>query len=105
MLYARIAGHPYVFRAGASADRAAEATREADAIDTLFMTGYTPAEQSAVPQEAAEISLGCGNPTALAGLQPGEVVLDIGSGGGIDVFLAARKVGPAGKAIGEGQLG
>ena len=71
-----------------------------DAIDTLFMTGYTPAEQSAVPQEAAEISLGCGNPTALAGLQPGEVVLDIGSGGGIDVFLAARKVGPTGKAIG-----
>ena len=71
-----------------------------DAIDTLFLTGYTPDEQSAVPQEAAEISLGCGNPTALAGLQPGEVVLDIGSGGGIDVFLSARKVGPTGKAIG-----
>ena len=47
-----------------------------------------------------EISLGCGNPTAFAALQPGEVVLDIGSGGGIDVFLAAQKVGPNGKVIG-----
>jgi SAM-dependent methyltransferase len=61
---------------------------------------YTPSELGAIPAEAAEISLGCGNPTALAGLQPGETVLDIGSGGGIDVFLAARKVGPQGKAIG-----
>jgi ubiquinone/menaquinone biosynthesis C-methylase UbiE len=45
-------------------------------------------------------SLGCGNPTALAGLKPGETVLDLGSGGGIDVLLSARRVGPAGKAYG-----
>jgi ubiquinone/menaquinone biosynthesis C-methylase UbiE len=61
---------------------------------------YSPSELGIIPTEAAEISLGCGNPTALAGLQPGETVLDIGSGGGIDVFLAARKVGPQGRAIG-----
>jgi ubiquinone/menaquinone biosynthesis C-methylase UbiE len=61
---------------------------------------YSPSELGVIPAEAAEISLGCGNPTALAGLQPGETVLDIGSGGGIDVFLAARKVGPQGRAIG-----
>lgn len=65
-----------------------------------FVTGYTPQELSQVPADAAEISLGCGNPTAFASMQPGQVVLDIGSGGGIDVFLAAQKVGPSGKAIG-----
>jgi arsenite methyltransferase len=65
-----------------------------------YQAGYLPAELAAVPPEAAELSLGCGNPTALAGLQPGEVVLDIGSGGGIDVFLAARQVGTAGRVIG-----
>jgi ubiquinone/menaquinone biosynthesis C-methylase UbiE len=73
-----------------------EAVLEFNATSIL----YTPTELGAVPAEAAEISLGCGNPTALAGLQPGETVLDIGSGGGIDVFLAARKVGPQGRAIG-----
>lgn len=73
-----------------------EAVLEFNATSVL----YTPAELGVVPAEAAEISLGCGNPIALAGLQPGETVLDIGSGGGIDVFLAARKVGPQGRAIG-----
>jgi len=68
--------------------------------DVAFTTGYSPAELSAAPKEAAEISLGCGNPLALAGLKPGEVVLDIGSGGGLDAFLAARKVGPTGRVIG-----
>lgn len=63
-------------------------------------TGYTPVELSAAPKEAADISLGCGNPLALAGLKPGEVVLDIGSGGGLDAFLAAGKVGPGGRVIG-----
>lgn len=63
-------------------------------------TGYSAEERAVVPQESAEISLGCGNPLALAGLQPGEVVLDIGSGGGMDAFLAASKVGPSGKVIG-----
>ena len=62
--------------------------------------GYSVTDLASVPDEAAGISLGCGNPTALANLQPGETVLDIGSGGGIDVFLAARKVGPQGHVIG-----
>jgi ubiquinone/menaquinone biosynthesis C-methylase UbiE len=68
--------------------------------DVSFTTGYTPVELSAAPKEAAEISLGCGNPIAMAGLKPGEVVLDIGSGGGLDAFLAAGKVGPTGRVIG-----
>ena len=59
--------------------------------DLVFFTGYSPEERAAVPAEAEQISLGCGNPIALANLKAGEVVLDIGSGGGIDVFLAARK--------------
>lgn len=61
---------------------------------------YGEADRAAVPAEALRASLGCGNPAALAGLQPGEVVLDLGSGGGIDVLLSARRVGPAGKAYG-----
>lgn len=61
---------------------------------------YSPEEASVIPQEAVLASLGCGNPTALADLAPGEVVLDLGSGGGIDVLLSARRVGPTGKAYG-----
>lgn len=61
--------------------------------------GYTPEELRALP-EGANMGLSCGNPNALAALQPGEVVLDLGSGGGFDVFVAGRKVGPAGRAIG-----
>ena len=57
-------------------------------------------ETAGLPQEAVAASLGCGNPTALAELKPGEVVLDLGSGGGIDVLLSARRVGPTGKAYG-----
>ena len=57
-------------------------------------------KESALPDEAVTASLGCGNPTALAELKPGETVLDLGSGGGIDVLLSARRVGPAGKAYG-----
>jgi arsenite methyltransferase len=82
----------------------------ASAMDTLisldqveelqFTPGYSLTEQAQVPAEAAEIALGCGNPTALAGLKPGQVVLDIGSGGGMDAMLAARQVGPEGKVIG-----
>ncbi|MDZ7578144.1 MAG: arsenite methyltransferase [Candidatus Nanopelagicales bacterium] len=61
---------------------------------------YDQAEVSGLPAEAVLASLGCGNPTALAELQTGETVLDLGSGGGIDVLLSARRVGPAGKAYG-----
>jgi arsenite methyltransferase len=61
--------------------------------------GYTPEELASIPAEA-NMGLSCGNPTAFAGLRPGEVVVDLGSGGGLDVLLAARQVGPTGKAIG-----
>jgi len=61
--------------------------------------GYSPEELSSIPAEA-NMGLSCGNPIAIANLRPGEVVIDLGSGGGIDVLLAARKVGPTGKAIG-----
>ena len=68
--------------------------------DPITINLYNPAEASEVPQEAVLASLGCGNPTALAKLNPGEVVLDLGSGGGIDVLLSAKRVGPTGKAYG-----
>jgi arsenite methyltransferase len=61
---------------------------------------YAETEKSQLPAEAVLASLGCGNPTALAELNPGETVLDLGSGGGIDVLLSARRVGPAGRAYG-----
>jgi arsenite methyltransferase len=61
--------------------------------------GYTPEELASIPAEA-NMGLSCGNPTAFASLREGEVVVDLGSGGGLDVLLAARKVGPTGKAIG-----
>jgi len=61
--------------------------------------GYSPDELASIPAEA-NMGLSCGKPTATANLRPGEVVVDLGSGGGLDVFLAARKVGPVGRAIG-----
>jgi SAM-dependent methyltransferase len=61
---------------------------------------YADGQTAELPQEAVAASLGCGNPTALAELKPGETVLDLGSGGGIDVLLSARRVGPTGKAYG-----
>src|SRR6476619_3311771 len=61
--------------------------------------GYSADELQSIPAEA-NMGLSCGNPTAMANLRPGEVVVDLGSGGGLDVFLAAQKVGPTGKAIG-----
>jgi 2-polyprenyl-3-methyl-5-hydroxy-6-metoxy-1,4-benzoquinol methylase len=67
---------------------------------TITADLYDESEAAAIPAEAMLASLGCGNPTALAELKPGEVVLDLGSGGGIDVLLSARRVGPAGKAYG-----
>src|SRR5215831_485977 len=61
---------------------------------------YGADETTSLPEEAVRASLGCGNPTALAELRPGELVLDLGSGGGIDVLLSAQRVGPTGKAYG-----
>jgi SAM-dependent methyltransferase len=69
-------------------------------VDPITVNLYDPSETRQIPEEAVLASLGCGNPTALAKLQPGEIVLDLGSGGGIDVLLSAKRVGPAGKAYG-----
>src|SRR5258708_22580780 len=66
--------------------------------DPISSNLYSATETSVVPEGAVLASLGCGNPTALAELKPGETVLDLGSGGGIDVLLSARRVGPAGQA-------
>ncbi len=90
---------------------AALRVREADAsccsrssasncCDPITSNLYDASESGAVPEEAMRASLGCGNPTALAQLGPGEIVLDLGSGGGIDVLLSARRVAPTGKAYG-----
>ena len=68
--------------------------------DPITSNLYDDAEKAVLPEKAVAASLGCGNPTALAELREGEVVLDLGSGGGIDVLLSARRVGPTGKAYG-----
>ena len=68
--------------------------------DPITANLYSHAETAVLPETAVRASLGCGNPTALAQLKAGEVVLDLGSGGGIDVLLSARRVGPTGKAYG-----
>jgi arsenite methyltransferase len=81
-----------VAKAGLSTDHAG-----VKAVAEAF--GYTDDELASIPAEA-NMGLSCGNPTAFASLKPGEVVVDLGSGGGLDVFLAASKVGPTGKAIG-----
>ena len=95
---------------GAAAKRAATGqgssccgTSPASAIegcDPITSNLYGESEAGTVPEAALRASLGCGNPTALAQLKPGETVLDLGSGGGIDVLLSARRVGPTGKAYG-----
>jgi arsenite methyltransferase len=68
--------------------------------DPITSNLYDAAQTGEIPEEALLASLGCGNPTALAKLNPGETVLDLGSGGGIDVLLSAKRVGPSGKAFG-----
>ncbi len=68
--------------------------------DPITINLYNPSQTRQIPEEAVLASLGCGNPTALARLSPGEVVLDLGSGGGIDVLLSAKRVAPSGKAYG-----
>jgi len=73
---------------------------ELSCCDPITKDLYDSSQLSALPKEAVAASLCCGNPTALAKLQPGETVLDLGSGGGIDVLLSAKRVGPSGKAYG-----
>src|SRR5580698_8481937 len=75
-------------------------TRQGDCCDPITSNLYGSDQAGEIPEEALLASLGCGNPTALAKLNPGETVLDLGSGGGIDVLLSARRVGPDGKAYG-----
>jgi len=71
-----------------------------ECCDPITSNLYDSSQAGQIPEEAMLASLGCGNPTALAKLNPGEVVLDLGSGGGIDVLLSAKRVGPTGKAYG-----
>ncbi len=94
---------------GQAATRAADGERGAccegpagdpGCCDPITSNLYSQTESKGLPAEAVRASLGCGNPSALADLRPGEVVLDLGSGGGIDVLLTARRVGPTGKAFG-----
>jgi arsenite methyltransferase len=91
---------------GAAARRAAEGNTSAgccgtgSGCDPITSNLYDASQIGTLPVEAVIASLGCGNPTALAELNPGETVLDLGSGGGIDVLLSARRVGPTGKAYG-----
>ena|SRR5882672_781353 len=73
---------------------------ELSCCDPITKNLYDASQTSPLPKEAVAASLGCGNPTALAQLQTGETVLDLGSGGGIDVLLSAKRVGPTGKAYG-----
>ena len=75
-------------------------TSRGEGCDPITSGLYGSAETAGLPAEAVSASLGCGNPTALAQLDPGETVLDLGSGGGIDVLLSAKRVGPTGKAYG-----
>jgi arsenite methyltransferase len=78
----------------------ASAALDSACCDPITSNLYDAKQGGEVPENALRASLGCGNPTALAGLNPGETVLDLGSGGGIDVLLSARRVGPTGKAYG-----
>src|SRR5207302_2069667 len=68
--------------------------------DPITSNLYEHGQTAGLPAEVISASLGCGNPTMLANLNPGEIVLDLGSGGGLDVLLSARRVGPTGKAYG-----
>lgn len=93
-----------VARAGAAGSgccgSAPAAGGEPSCCNPITSNLYDAGDAGAVPAQALQASLGCGNPTALAELKPGETVLDLGSGGGIDVLLSARRVGPGGRAFG-----
>jgi SAM-dependent methyltransferase len=83
-----------------AAARPAEVDSDGDQGASFGASLYDAGDLAALPNSAVSASLGCGNPTALAELRPGQVVLDLGSGGGIDVLLSARRVAPGGKAYG-----
>jgi arsenite methyltransferase len=85
---------------GAASSCCGGKTAPIGSVDPITANLYDEQQTCCIPKEAVLASLGCGNPTALAALHPGEVVLDLGSGGGIDVLLSARRVGPTGKAYG-----
>ncbi|HEY0444657.1 MAG TPA: methyltransferase domain-containing protein, partial [Candidatus Limnocylindrales bacterium] len=87
-------------RYAAAAVRAGDGGCCSGTPDTIGAGLYSPAERGEIPEAAVLASLGCGNPIAVAELREGERVLDLGSGGGIDVLLSARRVGPTGRAIG-----
>ena len=87
-------------RVGTGGSSCCGASALSGCADPITSNLYDENQTNALPQEAVLASLGCGNPTALAQLNPGETVLDLGSGGGIDVLLSAKRVGPAGKAYG-----
>lgn len=87
-------------RVGTGGSSCCGASASSGCADPITSNLYDENQTNALPQEAVLASLGCGNPTALAQLNPGETVLDLGSGGGIDVLLSAKRVGPAGKAYG-----
>jgi SAM-dependent methyltransferase len=85
---------------GSSASCCAPTLAAGGSCDPITANLYSAEQSGGVPEQALQASLGCGNPTALAALHPGETVLDLGSGGGIDVLLSARRVGRTGKAYG-----
>src|ERR1700730_3545373 len=87
-------------RVGAGGSSCCGASPAGTSCDPITSNLYDATDAGQIPEEALLASLGCGNPTALAKLNPGEIVLDLGSGGGIDVLLSAKRVGPTGKAYG-----
>src|SRR2546429_1177130 len=87
-------------RVTSSSDACCGSASSRGECDPITSNIYTESETCSLPAEATAASLGCGNPTALAELTAGETVLDLGSGGGIDVLLSAKRVGPSGKAYG-----
>jgi arsenite methyltransferase len=87
-------------KTGSASSCCGSSAGDAACCDPITSNLYAASQEGEVPELAMKASLGCGNPTALAELKPGETVLDLGSGGGIDVLLSARRVGPTGKAYG-----
>src|ERR1700723_4567195 len=90
-------------KAGGSSCCGASPVNGSGCCDPITSNLYDALQAGQIPEEALLASLGCGNPTALAKLNPGEVVLDLGSGGGVDVLLSEKPVGPSGKGSGLGR--